>query len=175
MTVFGKMPALSAPGRGDIVLATIPGSPRGGFFSRALDSFVRLLTFQQVSLTTPVSADSPRSLTLKRVIAIPGDTIMMEGGEYRIKTAGSDIFIIEKEIVGRSYSTGRETVIPGWIDGLPGSGRMEAVTLPEGRYFLAGDSRKDSSDSRLWGPADSGSIVALALFRFWPPSRIGRP
>jgi hypothetical protein len=99
----------------------------------------------------------------------------MEGGRYRIKTPESDIFRGEKEISERSYEVGTETILPEGIDGLPGSGHMDARTLRDNEYFLAGDNRSESSDSRILGPFESGSIVGLVLFRFWPPSRIGVP
>ena len=173
-TVFGKLPALSGPRRGDIVLATLPGSLHEGFWTGILDSFVRLVTFQRISTIETASGKAPGSMILKRVIAIPGDTILMEGGIYRIMTAGSGTYRSENEVSSKVYAAGAEAVIPGWIDGLPGSGRMEARTLDIDEYYLAGDNRKDSSDSRLWGPVHSGSIVALVLFRFWPLSRQGR-
>ena len=42
-------------------------------------------------------------------------------------------------------------------------------------YFLAGDARSDSSDSRLWGPVSADRLLAKVLVRYWPPSRFGTP
>ncbi len=174
-TVFGKLPGLIRPRRGDIVLASLPHAPQERFLPRLLDSLVRLITLQRISTLYPESELPSGSVMLKRVIALPGDTVLMEDGQYRIKTPGSSIFRSETEVSGKRYRAGKESVIPGWIKGLPGSGYMAARTLGPGEYFLAGDSRTESSDSRHWGPVKSESLVAFVLFRYWPLSRLGAP
>ncbi len=45
--------------------------------------------------------------------------------------------------------------------------------VPEGKYFVLGDNRDYSSDSRFWGPVPKRKIKGLALFRYWPLSRLG--
>ena len=45
--------------------------------------------------------------------------------------------------------------------------------IPVGRYFVQGDNRTQSCDSRVWGSLPKRNLVAKALATYWPPSRIG--
>ncbi|MBV8221680.1 MAG: signal peptidase I, partial [Solirubrobacterales bacterium] len=44
---------------------------------------------------------------------------------------------------------------------------------PPDDYFMMGDNRPDSEDSRYWGPIPSKWIIGTAFFTYWPPDRIG--
>jgi signal peptidase I len=45
--------------------------------------------------------------------------------------------------------------------------------VPRGMWFVMGDNRGDSDDSRFWGPIPASWIVGDALVTYWPPDRIG--
>lgn len=47
------------------------------------------------------------------------------------------------------------------------------ITIPAGHYFMMGDNRGESDDSRFWGPIPQAWIVGTAFFTYWPPDRIG--
>ena len=49
----------------------------------------------------------------------------------------------------------------------------KTITVPAGDYYMMGDNRGNSDDSRYWGPVPQSSIIGAAFFRYWPPSRIG--
>ncbi len=46
-------------------------------------------------------------------------------------------------------------------------------TVPKGKYFMMGDNRGDSMDSRYWGPLPRDYIIGRAFATYWPPKRIG--
>ena len=47
------------------------------------------------------------------------------------------------------------------------------VKVPEGSYYMMGDNRNLSLDSRYWGFAREDRVIGRAVFRIWPPQRIG--
>jgi signal peptidase I len=47
------------------------------------------------------------------------------------------------------------------------------ITVPPGDYFMMGDNRGASDDSRFWGPVPDKWVIGVAFFTYWPPDRIG--
>jgi signal peptidase I len=47
------------------------------------------------------------------------------------------------------------------------------ITVPRGDYYMMGDNRPDSEDSRFWGPVPRKWIIGKAFFTYWPPDRVG--
>ena len=47
------------------------------------------------------------------------------------------------------------------------------VHVPAGHYYMMGDNRPDSEDSRYWGPVPRKWIIGRAILTYWPPSRLG--
>jgi signal peptidase I len=47
------------------------------------------------------------------------------------------------------------------------------ITIPPDHYFMMGDNRGESDDSRYWGPVPRDWIIGEAFFTYWPPDRIG--
>jgi signal peptidase I len=47
------------------------------------------------------------------------------------------------------------------------------VKIPAGEYYMMGDNRGESADSREWGPVPKKWIIGKAFFTYWPPKRIG--
>lgn len=94
---------------------------------------------------------------IKRVIGMPGETIQIaDGVVYLIDDAGN------KEILKDSYGY--------YYDGKPMQGHQAAqpVEIPEGYYFVLGDNRNNSYDSRQIGLVKEEDIIGKAWLRFWP-------
>lgn len=48
----------------------------------------------------------------------------------------------------------------------------KTITIPRGMFFMMGDNRGDSDDSRFWGPIPKSWIIGEAFATYWPPDRI---
>ena len=48
-----------------------------------------------------------------------------------------------------------------------------SIKVPHGMYYMMGDNRGDSDDSRFWGPVPEKWIIGVAFFTYWPLDRIG--
>ncbi len=174
-TPFGKMPGFSRPERGDLVLVQPPYAESPGFLRSLANSFLRFVTFQRYS---PFGAGRSSPLAgplLERVVGLPGDTITMEDFVFKAKAAGDEHFLTEFELSSRRYDISKSPLPAGWRDGFPLSGSMAPRSLGPDEYFLAGDARSGSSDSRVWGPVHADRFIARVLVRYWPPSRFGLP
>lgn len=95
---------------------------------------------------------------IKRIIGLPGDTILIEKNE---------LYINEK-LVDEQYISAKTTLIPGGIiqNGIP-------IIIPENHYFVMGDNRPRSSDSREFGTIPKESIVGHVFYRYFPTHKIG--
>jgi signal peptidase I len=174
-TPFGKLPGFAKPERGDLVLVHPPYAETRGFLPGLLDSFVRFITFQRLSPFGGAKANPMSGPMIERVVGLPGDTIVMEDFVFKAKASGEEHFLTEFELSTRRYDISKTPLPQGWQDGFPVSGTMPARNLGPDEYFLAGDARSGSSDSRLWGPVHADRFIAKVLVRYWPPSRFGLP
>lgn len=92
---------------------------------------------------------------IKRVVGLPGDRIAIKGGHvYRNGVREQDAYIAP--CINQSSCQ------------FP-----VAITVPPGDYYMMGDNRGESDDSRFWGPVPSSWIIGDAFFTYWPPDRIG--
>jgi len=93
---------------------------------------------------------------VKRVVAVGGDTLSVKNGHPVVNG-------VEK--TDEPYITPCE----------PGSGcdLPIRITVPKGEYFVMGDNRGDSDDSRYWGPIPRSYIIGKAVFTYWPLNRLG--
>ena len=103
--------------------------------------------------------DETRSY-IKRVIGLPGDRVRIEAGRVFVNDRP-----LKEDYVPAQY---RDTI--SWP---PGASARDVVVPPD-MYFVLGDHRSESSDSRSWGYVPRQSIYGKAVFVYWPPDRIGR-
>jgi signal peptidase I len=92
---------------------------------------------------------------IKRVVGMPGDRIQIINGHvYRNGVPEKDPYIVQ---CGDSSSCNFRT----------------PIVIPADEYFMMGDNRPNSDDSRFWGPVPAKWIIGVAFFTYWPPDRIG--
>jgi signal peptidase I len=169
-----RLPALRAPARGDIVVVESPAFVRPAFPWSALEPVVRFLSLQRGSVVRDHTGRRTPRYLIKRVIGLPGDTVRMSDYVAYIRAAGSRDFMSERELPGPAYDIRTEKLPEGWTDDMPFSGSLEPLTLRTGEFFVLGDNRPDSSDSRSWGPVEGDKLLGMAFFRYWPAARGGR-
>lgn len=88
---------------------------------------------------------------VKRIIALPGETVRMENGTVLVNGAA----ISEPYVVNHDNFN------------------MPEMKVPDKHYFVMGDNRPNSQDSRFWGFVPKTFIKGPAFVRYWPLSRIG--
>lgn len=97
----------------------------------------------------------PKKFFIKRIIGLPGEKLVFEGSTLTITPA----------------SNGTPIVLNEPFIKFPKENYL-AVTLKPDEYFVMGDNRAESSDSRMWGPLPRKNIVGTALVRLLPLNRI---
>lgn len=92
---------------------------------------------------------------IKRIVATPGDELYIEDGRAIVNGEP-----IEDDFI-RSCGGGMGCNFP------------KPITIPEDHYFMMGDNRGQSQDSRFWGPVPRDWIIGKAFATYWPIDRIG--
>lgn len=95
----------------------------------------------------------PEKSYIKRVIALPGDSLRIDAG--RVYVNGERI---DEEYIPRTYRDSRS---------------MPEIVIPANQYFVMGDHRSISSDSRDFGPVARDLIYGKAAFVYWPADDLG--
>lgn len=103
----------------------------------------------------PIPKEDTGTNFIKRIVAGPGDVISIhEGHVIRNGKREADAYI-------RQCNGSAECEFP-----IP-------IRIPAGHWFMMGDNRGESDDSRFWGPVPTSWIIGEAFATYWPPDRIG--
>jgi len=100
--------------------------------------------------------NDPSKFFIKRIVGLPGETVKIDG---------SKVFIKNKE-----FPDGEQLYEPYVV--YPAENNLE-IKLKNDEYFVMGDNRAQSSDSRIWGPLPKRFLVGRALLRLLPLQKIG--
>jgi signal peptidase I len=92
---------------------------------------------------------------IKRVVAGPGDRISIVNGH----------------VIRNGHYEKDSYIAP--CDGGQSCNFPTTIVIPPGDYFMMGDNRGESDDSRFWGPVPSKWLIGIAFFTYWPIDRIG--
>ena len=95
----------------------------------------------------------PSKSYIKRVIGLPGDSVKVERGQV----------LVNKKPLNESY-------VP---DEFRDDISRPETTVPPGNYYVLGDHRSSSNDSRSWGTVPRDYIYGKAVFAYWPLERMG--
>lgn len=98
----------------------------------------------------------PSIFFIKRIIGLPGEDVKVESGKIIISGKDSKRIILN------------ENYLPKGVDTSPDS----ETKLKDNEYFVMGDNRGRSSDSRSWGPLPKNEITGKVFLRLWPLSKV---
>ena len=136
----------SAPDRGDVVVFKPPQGAEDG----------------QGRCGVPAPPPCPRATReqsdtnfIKRVVGLPGDRLRVMNGRVFVNGREQSEPFIRPDATCDTCKLPRE------------------ITVPPGHFFMMGDNRGQSADSRVWGPVPEDWIIGGAFFTYWPPGRIG--
>ena len=119
--------------------------------------------------------DDPSIHLVKRVIALPGDRIhLRDGVVYLNGTAQKEAYAIHRQAAPNAFrddfpnlQTMDDGVNPNWWIHLRGLAQDGEVTVPPNSYFVMGDNRNNSEDSRYWGFVPRQAIVGKPLMIYF--------
>lgn len=103
---------------------------------------------------------NPKQYFIKRIVGLPGERIKISEGNIHISKSGMSFVPLEEKYLQKDIETQ-----------LPATGFGD-VLLGENEYFLLGDNRNQSLDSRVFGPVSREFIVGKTWLRGWPLSRL---
>jgi signal peptidase I len=95
---------------------------------------------------------------IKRIIGLPGERISIKNGTIYINNQK-----LEEPYITKDIKTNGGAFLP----------EGEEVVVPEGKYFVVGDNRLHSSDSRIWGFVPKEKITGRAWLIYWPLNKAG--
>lgn len=99
-----------------------------------------------------VAPPQPNMNYVKRIIGLPGDVISIENGRATVNGVRLHEFYVEPRRMGAA----------------PGDKQIHSLIVPKDSYFVMGDNRIDSYDSRSWGFVPRKNLIGRAVMVYWP-------
>ena len=154
-----RLPAVRDPKYGDIIVFLAPFYEDPGIVIRLIEPVVHILSLGFFSV------DPQPKYYVKRVIGLGGDMVEIVGKKVYVNGRPQEGWWPEYHADIR--------VIPSGKNGSNQRDYFGPVQVPKNSYFMMGDNRDSSFDSRYWGFVDRNDIYGKAFFRLWPPDRMG--
>ena len=136
----------SKPDRGDVVVFK---PPAGADDNRCG------VQHSSESACPRATSDKSKTNFIKRVVGVGGDRLKVIDGHVYINGRR------QRESYARPSSDCSICNLP------------DEITIPKGQYFMMGDNRGESADSREWGPVPEKWMIGQAFATYWPPGKIG--
>ncbi|KKU91732.1 MAG: Signal peptidase I [Candidatus Jorgensenbacteria bacterium GW2011_GWA1_48_11] len=99
--------------------------------------------------------NNPQTFYIKRVIGLPDETVVIDNGKISVAEANGQKINLAETYLSREYTIGDYE-----------------VELAPDQYFVMGDNRNFSYDSRSWGPLPSSMIIGMVRLRLWPVNEV---
>jgi signal peptidase I len=144
--------SFSDPNIGDIVVFHPPVGAENG---KRCGNPETGATSTSAPCDTPVPEQSDTNF-IKRIVAGPGDRLSVRNGHPVV----NGVEVTDEDFIAPCQ--------PGGDCNL-----QTEITIPPDHYFMMGDNRGESDDSRYWGPVPRDWIIGKAFATYWPPDRIG--
>jgi signal peptidase I len=132
-------------------LAYVFGSPQRG----------QIVVFKAPERTSGCAAEDPGTAFVKRLIGLPGETVREDDhGFIWIRKPGTAWTKLDEPYVSSATRNADSSYFG------------QRWRVPSGEYFMIGDNRPDSCDSRSWGAVLRSNLIGPVIFTYWPPGRI---
>ena len=103
--------------------------------------------------------EDPKKDFIKRLVALGGETVEIRDGKIYV-----DGKVLEDEKSFKKFY---------YYNHDPFGGPDEKIKVPENSFYVLGDNSANSTDSRFWGFVPKKNMLGKAIFRWWPPKRVG--
>ncbi|MCW3010660.1 MAG: signal peptidase [Solirubrobacterales bacterium] len=143
------------PSVGDVIVFHPPAGATDDQVGEGPSSMCGAPSADGEACAEPTSRESEQNF-IKRIVAGPGDTIAVVDSHVIRNGERQD-----EPFIQATCETGTDQDFP------------KPIRVPAGHWFVMGDNRQCSQDSRYWGPVAEDSIIGGAFATYWPPKRLG--